>query len=110
VIVGSGVIQIVNWNPVHLLESYAGTARHTFLIQSTKSPYPIGKFGFGTYFLVTIYVIMSFYYFLGGHYFDLSVLMGALTLRHLSKNFAMSVGLIRDSVDVLKVYIRSGVG
>jgi len=103
VFVGSGAIFIGNWSPTHILEGYAGTARHSFFLQSNKNPFPLHQFGIGTYIIVGIYGVMNFYYFLAGHFFDLSVLMGALTLRHLAEGFSSSVGLIKDSMDAIKV-------
>ncbi|XP_035706965.1 uncharacterized protein LOC118435289 [Folsomia candida] len=91
VFLGAEVINVKHWKFTQLLESYAGKARYTFFVQGTSDPFPITGFDLATYFLVPIYVVMNFFYFLGGHYFDLSVLMGALTLRHLAMVFADTV-------------------
>lgn len=86
-ILGSEVINIKHLEFNELVESYAGIARYTFLLQNTTEPFPINQFGLSTYMLIPVYVAMNFFYFLGGHFFDLSVLMGALTIRHLARVF-----------------------
>lgn len=98
IILGSEVINIkcLRFDKL-VVEAYAGKARYTFFMQKDTGPFPISQFDTGTYLIIPVYIVMNFYYFLGGHFFDLSVLMGALTLRHLAALFAHTVNGCSDA-------------